>query len=244
VPLPKNPDEWHWRKKFLMPKPYLYKLHVLLGYSSKQIAELHKKKLGFSVSERLVRDYLNKYEIYRPAPTREEKKKAKRLIVGPRSSKWNTKRNRKQVDYLNHRLFLRRGVKPYVDSLTERYRKNALNMFFRSAAKKKLTRNQKNTLRFIFQSYEVTPSVIDLIFPNRYVLIDWVRIEEIRKELGVDVKSFFKKIKVARYWYYVVQNKKPPTVGYRSTVLRIVSGYKSIKTSEISKEIIKWKKIL
>lgn len=226
-----------------MPKPYLYKLHVLLGYSSRQIAELHKDKLGYHVSERLVRDYLNKYEIYRPAPTKEEDKKNKRVIVGPRSSKWNTKRNRKQVDYLNHRLFLRRGVKPYIDSLTERYRKNALNMFFRSAAKRKLTQNQIATLRFIFQSYEMTPSVIDLIFPNRYVLIDWVRIEEIRKELGMDVKNFLKEIKVARGWYYVVQDKEPPTTGYRSTVLRIVNEFKSIKTSEISKEIIKWEAI-
>lgn len=227
-----------------MPKPYLYKLHVLLGYSSRQIAKLHKDKLGFSVSERLVRDYLNRYEIYRPAPVKEEKKKIKRLIVGPRSSKWNAKRNSKIVDYLNHRLFLRRGVKPYLDSMSERYRTNALNTFFRSVAKRKITQNQKATLRFIFQSYEVTPSVLDLIFPNRYVLIDWVKIEEIRKELGVDVKSFFKKIKVARYWHYVVQEKETPTIGYRSTVLRIISGYKSIKDSEISKEIIKWKKIL
>lgn len=228
-----------------MPKPYLYKLHVLLGYSPKKIAKLHKNKLGFYVSDRLVRDYLNKYEIYRPAPVKsEEKKKSKRLIIGPRSSKWNAKRNSKIVEYLFHRLFLRRGVKPYLDSMSERYRITALNTFFRSAAKRTLTQNQTATLRFIFQSYKVTPSVIDLIFPNRYVLIDWVKIEEIRKELGVDVKTFFKKIKVARYWHYVVQKKKPPTVGYRSTVLRIVNGYKSIKPSEISKEIIKWKMII
>lgn len=227
-----------------MPKPYLYKLHVLMGYSSRQIAELHRKKLGFHVSERLVRDYLNKYEIYRPAPVKaKEKKKLNKLIVGPRSSKWNAKRNSKIVDYLNHRLFLRRGVKPYLDSMSERYRTTALNTFFRSVAKRTLTQNQTATLRFIFQSYKVTPSVIDLIFPNRYVFIDWVKIEEIRKKLNIDKKNFLKKIKVARCWYYVVQEKEPPTTGYRSTVLKIVNGFKSIKTSEISKEIIKWEAI-
>jgi len=241
VPLPKNPDKWHWRKKFLMPKPYLYKLHVLLGYSATQIAEIHKKKLGFSVSKRLVQDYLNKYEIYRPAPTKEEEKKHKKIMVGSRCSNWDLKKTRKAVEYLNHRLFLRRGVKPYIDSISKRYRKETLNKFFRSVAKRKLSQNQTSTLRFIVQSYEVTPSVIDLIFPNRYVIIDWVRLEEIRKGFGLGKKPFSRKIKIDFCWYFRVQKKTTPKLVRRGTILRIAGNCEFVKPSHISKEIREWK---
>lgn len=228
-----------------MPKPYLYKLHVLLGYSSKQIAELHKKKLGFSVSERLVRDYLNKYEIYRPAPTKEEEKKRKKIMVGSRCPNWDLKKTRKAVEYLNHRLFLRRGVKPFVDSISNRYRKETLNKFFRSVAKKKkITRGQSDTLRFIFQSYEMTPSVIDLFFPNRYVILDWVKLEEIRKGFGLSKRAFARKIKVDNRCYFKIQKKEPPKLVRRSTIFRIADNCEFVNPSHISKEIIKWKTIL
>jgi len=55
----------------MMPKSFLYKLHVLQRYSPKKIADIHLKQLHVSVSERLVIEYLKKYEIYNLAPPRE-----------------------------------------------------------------------------------------------------------------------------------------------------------------------------
>jgi len=210
----------------MMPKAYLYKLHVLLGYNAREISAIHKNKLGVSVSERTVRDYLHKYGIYE---SREKVEKAKKKKTrGPRS---------KGVAYLNHRLFIKRGVKVYLDSLNKWYRREVLNKFFRSVAKRgHLTESEERTIRFIIKNYEMSSTVIDLVIPNRHVVIDWPRIEEIRKGLGVSRYAFCKKTGLDIPTYRVVQKEGKKKRGFRKTVLKVSSAFR-VNPSEISKEI-------
>jgi len=226
VSLPKNPEKWHWRKRFLMPKAYLYKLHVLLGYNAREISAIHKNNLGVSVSERTVRGYLHKYGIYESREKFEKAKKKK--IRGPRS---------KGVAYLNHRLFIKREVKTYLDSLNKWYRREVLNKFFRSVVKRgHLTESEERTIRFIIKNYEVSSTVIDLVIPNRQVMIDWPKIEEARKEMGVSRYAFCKKTGLDIPTYRMVQKKGMKKKGFRKTVLKISSAFR-INPSEISREI-------
>lgn len=237
-PYPKFPDRYHWSKRFMMPKKYLYKVHVVLGYSPREIAELHKEMLGVATTAATVRRYLHKYGIYKN-PTPKPKKKRRRRFIEPRSSVI-VEATSKGVKYLNERLARRRSVKPFLDPLGRWYQLRVLNKFFRSVAKRlPVPKRERAILWFIAKNYPVSPGVLDLIFPNRLVIIDWPRVEEIRGQLGVRKSEFIRKIKVDRKQYFNVQKNGVPSPGLRTTARNVAGPYKKIVLSEISKEIMK-----
>ena len=64
--LPAHPEKWHPRKKFMFPRPFLYKLHRVFGLSPRQISELHKEMFGLTVLPHGVRNYLKAYGFFEP----------------------------------------------------------------------------------------------------------------------------------------------------------------------------------
>jgi len=64
--LPAHPEKWHPRKKFMFPRALLYKLHLVIGMSPKQISELHREMFGFTIRPHGVRTYLKVYGIFEP----------------------------------------------------------------------------------------------------------------------------------------------------------------------------------
>lgn len=213
--LPKKPREWHWNKKFLMPKTYLYKLHVILGYSPKKISDLHKSMLGISVSDQLVKDYLHAYKIYRSPP--KSKKKNGSFLIGSK---------KRAANYLLHRLFIKRGVKPFLDRITEEYRKKVLNLFFRKIAKRgPITEDERNIIVFIVKNYTVSSSVIDLVLPDRKVIINWPKIEEFRQRIDIGISEFCERAGLDRSHYFEIRSRDKEAVGWRKTVRKIENAY-------------------
>lgn len=213
----------------MMPKSYLYKVHVLLGYSPRRIAKLHKEMLGVYVSPWAVRGYLKKYGIYIRPPKKAEKKKRKQRYRGPAHG----------AKYLRERVRKGLGVKKFLDSFNDYWRAGILNKFFRSMSKKKLKDSEERILRFIVRTYPyIGPSVIDLVLPKRKVVINWPLVEEVRKSLGVSVYEFCKKTKLDRCNYTLIKNRRQSAVGLRSTVLRIFEAYREMPILKISKEIM------
>jgi len=50
----------------MFPSEFLYKLHRVMGMSPRQISELHKEMLGFTIRPHGVRTYLKAYGIFEP----------------------------------------------------------------------------------------------------------------------------------------------------------------------------------
>ena len=64
--LPARPEKWHPRKKFMFPRPFLFKLHHVIGLSPRQISELHKEMFGLTIRPHGVRTYLKAYGFFQP----------------------------------------------------------------------------------------------------------------------------------------------------------------------------------
>ncbi len=64
--IPAQPTKWYPRRKFMFPRPFLYKLHRVFGLSPRQISELHKEMLGLTILPHGVRTYLKAYGIFEP----------------------------------------------------------------------------------------------------------------------------------------------------------------------------------
>lgn len=229
--LPKNPSKYWRSKKFCMPKEYLFKKHVLLGFTSAQIAHMHERDLGIKVSERTVRDYLQAYGIYQYRRTKKPKPK-------PKPKKPYSRED--AAKYLRDRAHAGKDLRKYLDSLSERYRLESLRRFFKNMGRKRLYKHlnnrEKEAITFIIKNYEVSGTLADLVAPNRRIMIGWPRIEEIRKEQGLSVYRFCKISKIDRSTYHVVQKKVEAKSGYRKTVLKIARAL-NVPASEISKEI-------
>lgn len=214
-----------------MPKEYLFKKHVLLGYTSAQIAHIHWQELGIKVSERTVRDYLQAYGIYQYRRTKKPKPK-------PKPKKPYSRED--AAKYLRDRAHAGKDLKKYLDSLSERYRLESLRRFFKNMGKKRLYKHlnnrEKEAIAFIIKNYEVSGTLADLVAPNRRITIEWPRIEEIRIEQGMSKYRFCIVSKIDRYTYHMVQKNGKAKSGYRKTVLKIARALE-VPPSEISKEI-------
>lgn len=214
-----------------MPKEYLFKLHVILGYNSTEIARIHRRDLGVKISERTVRDYLQAYGIYEYRRKSREKQKPKKKKPYNKTS---------SAKYLGDRARAGKDLKNYLDSLSKKYRTESLRRFFKNMGKKRLYKHlnnrEKETLAFIIKNYEVSGSLADLVLPNRKIIIDWPRVDEIRKEQGLSIYMFCKKSKLDIRTYHVVQKAGVKKTGLRKTVLK-TSRALSVHASEISKEI-------
>ncbi len=214
-----------------MPKEYLFKLHVILGYNSTEIANIHQKELGVKISERTVRDYLQAYGIYeyRYKPREKQKPKKKKPYNRDGSTKWLRELTRDGKD-----------LKSYLDSLSEGYRTSSLRKFFKDLGKKRsrknLNKRERKVLAFIIKHYNVSGNLADLALPYRKIIIDWPRINEIRLEQGLSKYMLCKKSKIDMSTYFVIQRKLTEKTGYRKTALKIARALK-VHASEISKEI-------
>ena len=50
----------------MFPRPFLHKLHCVMGLSPRQISELHRGMFGFTIWPHGVRNYLRAYGIFEP----------------------------------------------------------------------------------------------------------------------------------------------------------------------------------
>ena len=67
--IPAHPTKWHPKKKFLLGREVLYRLHIVHRLSPKGISELHEKLWGFTIRPQGVRNYLKAYGVFRPPAT-------------------------------------------------------------------------------------------------------------------------------------------------------------------------------
>jgi len=188
---PKYPDQYHWRKRFLIPKPYLYKMRVLGGLTVKEIAEWHHKELGVKISRRLVKYYLAKFKIHKPRNFA-KKKKYKRAPFNEPEAVW----------YLNRCPQWNRYPFRYLDKLRSTRRRKVVNRFFRMSDELDcMTRVQINILWSVFKRYEVRSGTADLFFPHRNVMIDWGKVDALRANSGISISHFCEKVEVDKRNY-------------------------------------------
>ena len=178
---PKYPDKFHWRKRFLIPKTYLFKLRVVQGLTVKEIAAWHQSELGVKVSERTVKYYLSKFEIFRPEEPKKKKKKYKRPPFNEAES----------LHYLKKCLRILQSPFTYLDNLHHRKRRMLTSKLFAHVAKKGIrTQDQGEWLRKVLRRYDVPPMYADLLFPNRYVILDWREVNRLRAESRIPVGEY------------------------------------------------------
>jgi len=194
---PKHPDKFHHRKRFLIPKTYLFKLRVVQGFTVKEIAAWHQSELGVKISERTVKYYLTKFKIFRP-----EEPKTKKKYKRPPFNKAES------LHYLQKCFRILQSPFKYLDNLNHQKRKRLIGKFFIQVAKKGLwTQDQGEWLRRLLRRYEVAPRTADLLFPKRYVILDWRKINKLRFDSGVSIYEFCKIIGIPRRKYTVAFNK-------------------------------------
>lgn len=221
---PKYPDKFHWRKKFLIPKSYLYKLKVLEGLTAKEIAAWHRKELGVKISVRTVKYYLAKFSILTPQEFIKKKKYRRPPF------------NRVESLYYLQKCYRRRQSPfRYLDNLHSRKRRDLIGVLFAWAAKREKSRRQKLWFKYILMRYEVAPSSADLLFPKRYVIFDWRKVNELRAERGVSVYEFCKIIGIPRRKYTAAFKKGSIMMSRRYAL--IMMGHFNFPPSKISKEI-------
>lgn len=292
---PVYPDQYRSTRRFLFPKSFLYKLHVLQRLNPVEIAAIHKKKLGVSISPQAVRGYLKKYKLYNTAhpepvkilsgekwkylpkhklsnkygrvrlkiPVMEKKygiafnskKHIIRFLDGdslncnPKNIKLiykNWERSRAQdvvygTCYLEKKIRENRNYKTYLNSLSETFRSRVLRRLFINLVKKKtrrrLNEREKKSARFIIKNYVVSWELAKKIELAKLLIINWPKIEEMRKSACLTRSEFCRKAGLDRVAYHLVQKKGITINGLRSTVLKI-SRFLKIHPSTISKEII------
>lgn len=188
---PKHPNRYHWRKRFLIPKPYLYKMRVLEGFTVEEIAKWHHKELGVKISIRLVNYYLAKFKIRKPKNLSKKKKR-----------KWLPFNEQESVWYINRCLQWNRFPFRYLDKLSVWKRRKVVNRFFRMSDElDHVTREQRNILWSVFKIYEVGSGTADLFFLHRDVMIDWGKVDALRADSGISIDHFCEKIKVDKRNY-------------------------------------------
>lgn len=188
---PKYPNKYHWRKRFLIPKPYLYKMRTVEGLTVDEIVEWHHKELGVKISDRVVKYYLAKFNIRKPK-NYFKKKKYKRLPFNETESVW----------YLNKCLQWNRYPFRYLDKLRSTRRRKVVNRFFRMSGElDHITRVKKSILWAVFKRYEVNSGTADLFFPRRNVMIDWGKVDVLRADAGISISHFCEKVEVDRRNY-------------------------------------------
>ncbi|MDA2937597.1 HNH endonuclease [Acidobacteria bacterium AH-259-A15] len=64
--IPAHPHAWHPNRKFAFGRKALFRFHVVLGTSPREISELHKKLFGLTISPQGVAGYLRAYDFYKP----------------------------------------------------------------------------------------------------------------------------------------------------------------------------------
>ena len=222
---PKYPNKFHWRKRFLIPKPYLYKMRTVEGLSVQEIADWHHKELGVKVSTRVVHYYLKKFNI-RKLQTFTKKKKYKRPPFNESEAVW----------YLNKCLQWNRYPFRYLDKVRSTRRRKVVNRFFRiSDGLDHVTRTQINILWSVFKKYEVRPGTADLFFPHRNVMIDWGKVDVLRADAGISISHFCEKVEVDKRHY-----QRSILRGFirvkRKTTLKVYRVLRC-RQSEFSKEI-------
>lgn len=223
---PKYPNKYHWRKRFLIPKSYLYKMRVLKGLTRQEIADWHHEELGVKISTRLVSYYLAKFDIRQPKAVIKKKKKYKRPTFNHKES----------VFYLNRCLQWNRYPFRYLDKINSDWRRKVVNGFFvMSANLDSLSKTKMNILWSVFKRYEVSSGSADLFFPNRNVMIDWGKVDALRADKGISISHFCEKIKFDRRNY-----QRSVSRGFirasRKTVIR-VQHVLPCAQSRFSKEI-------
>lgn len=162
------------------------------GFTVKDIATWHKSELGVKVSERTVKYYLTKFKIFCPEEPPKKKKKYKRPPFNKAES----------LHYLQKCFRILQSPFTYLDKLSPKRRSSLTGRFFAQVWKKgSWTQDQSEWLRKVMRRYEVSPRFADLLFPNRYVILDWRRVNEIRIERGVSVYEFCKILDISRKKY-------------------------------------------
>ena len=188
---PKYPEKFHWRKRFLIPEPYLYKMRVVKGLTRQEIADWHHKELGVKISTRLVSYYLAKFDIRQTKVVAKKKK----LKIFPFKHK-------NAVFYLNRCLQWRRYPFRYLDKLNQHCRYRVIGSFFRMSSElDHISKKQKSILWAVFKRYEVSPGSADLLFPNRNVMIDWGKVDALRADAGISISHFCEKVEVDKRNY-------------------------------------------
>ena len=222
---PKYPNKYHWRKRFLIPKTYLYKMRTLEGLTVDEITEWHHRELGVKISKRLVEYYLTKFKIYEPRNFA-KKKKYKRSPFDETESVW----------YLNKCLQWNRYPFRYLDKLRSTRRRKVVNRFFRMSDElDHLSKTQKLILWSVFKRYEVWPGTADLFFPRRNVMIDWGKVDVLRADAGISIDHFCEKVEVDKRNY-----RRFVSRGFirasRTSVIKIRNALPCVE-SKFSKEI-------
>lgn len=194
---PKHPNKYHWRKRFLIPKTYLFKLRVVEGLTVKEIAAWHQSELGVKVSERTVKYYLSKFQIFCP----EEPKKKKKYKRPPFNKA-------ESLHYLQKCFRILQSPFKYLDNLSNEKRSNLLGRFFAQVWKKgSWTQDQNEWLRRLMKRYDVSPRFADLLFPDRHVIFDWGEVNRLRAESRIPVGEFCKIIGITLRKYHLAYKK-------------------------------------
>jgi len=174
-------------------------MRVVDGLTVQEIVDFHHKELGVKVHNRTVKYYLSKFEIRKPKSYR-KKKKYKRPPFNQNEAVW----------YLNKCLKLRRYPFRYLDRLCAYYRTNIVNKFFVMAAKlDPPSKLQRKILWSVFKKYEVSSRSADLFFPKRNVMIDWGKVDGVRRAKEISIYIGFASVLESTDQTTTIRSRKP-----------------------------------
>lgn len=213
----------------MIPKTFLFKLRIVEELTVEEIAAWHHSELGVKISERTVEYYLHKFGIYKPKEPKKKKKK-----------KWKRKRTKfnqpESLHYLQKCLRILQNPFCFLDNINHEIRKNLIGkLFIRVAKKGSWTQDQGEWLRRVLRRYEVGPAIADLLFPDRYVILDWRRVDALRLERGISVYKLCKTIGISQRKYNVAFKKGTIRMSRRYAIK--MRYYLAFPPTQFSKEI-------